>query len=166
MKKVILVTFILTVAISIGVTVYELLANNDIKKENEPQIKQSQKDTKNKIIEEKSNTPKEENLSVTQEEKTNIKENVKIEQNVNSKQDANIEQDTNLNQKNKEEIEKKGIYEGYADSIYIEINVDGAYDIYRISDQAKDALANKKIGESITFKYLKQGNENVITSVY
>lgn len=58
-----------------------------------------------------------------------------------------------------------GVFQGFADSNFVEIKVGNDYATYRVSSEAKKSLSNKEFGDNITFEFKEENGQLIITSV-
>lgn len=74
--------------------------------------------------------------------------------------------DSNEDKENaKPSTEKNGVFQGFADSSFVEIKIGDEYRTFRVSSDAKKALSNKNIGDNISFEVTEDNGQSVITTV-
>lgn len=74
-----------------------------------------------------------------------------------------VENETETETEKVELVTSSGIFEGFADSNFIEVNINGEYSVFRIENETiKNNLSDKEAGSNITFKYIEKDNSKII----
>ena len=115
----------------------------------------------NTYIDDGYETPSEEELEDIQNKKEDIVEE-SVEDEYTSEK---VESENNKENETSKVVEKTGVFQGFADSNFIEVKLGNEYVTYQVSSEVKDALSKKNIEDSITFTISNVNGRYVITSV-
>lgn len=115
----------------------------------------------NTYIDDGYETPSEEELEDIQNKKEDIVEE-SVEDEYTSEK---VESENNKENETSKVVEKTGVFQGFADSNFIEVKLGNEYVTYQVSSEAKDTLSKKNIEDSITFTISNVNGRHVITSV-
>lgn len=111
----------------------------------------------NKKDEATSNDKKDDNTNKTEDKKDDNKED--------NKEDSNKKEEESSKPDDSTSNKKDAIFQGFADSNFIEVKIGNQYSTYKVSAEAKKVLDGKNIGDSISFEYKDENGQSVITSV-
>lgn len=118
----------------------------------------SNDELENTYIDDGYGTPSEEELEYTQDiEEDTIKEDI-VEESTENKTTTEKVEDSKV-------VEKTGVFQGFADSNFVEVKLGNEYVTYQVSSEAKEALSKKNIEDSITFTISNINGRDVITGV-
>lgn len=108
-----------------------------------------------------------ENQSNYSSETNNNSNNTSSYQGKNNNEDTPMSNNNsqNTNSKNDSVSQKTGVFQGFADDSFVEIKIGNEYSTYKVSSNVKSILSNKNIGDSVTFEYINENGQIVITSV-
>lgn len=167
----------LIVIASLGFAIIKINKSNDIPEAN-VELEVEDNDLENTYIEDNYEMPEDEDLNeefsnrvenVTNNEQD--KEEIKNEEDNDNKSDKNdnINKVDNDNESDNSSVnisnKKTGSFQGFADDNFVEIKVGDEYATYRVSSSAKKTLSNMDINDSITFEFVNENGQLVITSV-
>lgn len=115
----------------------------------------------NTYIDDGYETPSKEELDGIQ----NIEEDI-VEESVEDEYTSEkVESENNKENETSKVVEKTGVFQGFADSNFIEVKLGNEYVTYQVSSEVKDALSKKNIEDSITFTISNVNGRYIITSV-
>ena len=122
----------------------------------------------NTYIDDGYEAPSEEDLEYSQEVEENIINEDVVEEIENKNTTEKVDTDNN-NNGNKEDslkvTEKTGLFQGFADSNFVEVKIGDEYFVYQVSSTVKDALSKKNIDDTITFNVSTVNGQSTITDI-
>lgn len=137
---------------------YDDVEDEDLNDEFKEKVESS--NSNNKKDESTSSNKKDDSANKTENNKDENKEDEK------NKEDEEDNKDTESSKPDNSTSNKKdAVFQGFADSNFIEVKIGNQYSTYKVSPEAKKVLDGKNIGDSISFEYKEENGQSVIIAV-
>ena len=123
----------------------------DLNKEFEDRI-----ETDKEVSENNSSDKKDETTSTNDSEKDEVSK----DESSTDKEDSNDKETESKPSKS-----QSAVFQGFADSSFVEMKIGNEYKTYRVSPDAKPSLSGKNIGDNVTFKFIEENGQLTIVEV-